>query len=184
MSRPILKGVAAAREVIPGMRDSLLLHAGPPITWEAASGPMRGAITGALIFEGLATDEASADIALSRVTELLVRFQAHPLFAQLSAAERHHDVPYSLMIEGRTQSGLIDLLSRASSAEAWTIVEFMTDRLPENVDLGRHALGTGYDQRAATYRQVIAARTGASPQMLLVFLNVGQTVQVLNLANE
>jgi hypothetical protein len=42
------------------MRDNLLLHAGPPITWDRASGPMRGAITGALIFEGKATDEAGA----------------------------------------------------------------------------------------------------------------------------
>ena len=60
-ARPILTGVATARDVIPGMSDDLLLHAGPPITWEAASGPMRGAITGALIFEGLAQDEASAE---------------------------------------------------------------------------------------------------------------------------
>jgi len=60
-ARPILKTVAPARDVIPGMRDNLLLHAGPPITWERASGPMRGAIVGALIFEGLADDWASAE---------------------------------------------------------------------------------------------------------------------------
>jgi hypothetical protein len=60
-ARPILKTVAPARDVIPGMRNNLLLHAGPPITWERASGPMRGAIVGALIFEGLATDWASAE---------------------------------------------------------------------------------------------------------------------------
>ena len=60
-ARPILTGVAPARDVIPGMRDTLLLHAGPPITWDRASGPLRGAIIGALIFEGLATDEASAE---------------------------------------------------------------------------------------------------------------------------
>jgi hypothetical protein len=59
-ARPILVGLAKASEVIPGMRDNLLLHAGPPITWDRASGPMRGAITGALIFEGKATDEAGA----------------------------------------------------------------------------------------------------------------------------
>ncbi|RMD51751.1 MAG: DUF1116 domain-containing protein, partial [Candidatus Thermofonsia bacterium] len=46
---------------IPGMRDNLLLHAGPPITWERASGPMRGAIVGALIYEGLASDWDSAE---------------------------------------------------------------------------------------------------------------------------
>ncbi len=60
-ARPILKTVATAHDVIPGMRDNLLLHAGPPITWERASGPMRGAIVGALIFEGLATDWESAE---------------------------------------------------------------------------------------------------------------------------
>ena len=42
-ARPILVGLAKAREVIPDMRDNLLLHAGPPITWGRASGPMRGA---------------------------------------------------------------------------------------------------------------------------------------------
>lgn len=60
-ARPILKTVAPARAVIPGMRDNLLLHAGPPITWGRASGPMRGAIVGALIFEGLADDWDSAE---------------------------------------------------------------------------------------------------------------------------
>ena len=59
-ARPILVGLAKARDVIPGMRENLLLHAGPPITWDRASGPMRGAITGALVFEGKAKDEAGA----------------------------------------------------------------------------------------------------------------------------
>ena len=59
-ARPVLVGLGKARDVIPGMREDLLLHAGPPITWERASGPMRGAITGALIFEGKAKDEAEA----------------------------------------------------------------------------------------------------------------------------
>src|SRR5574341_1731399 len=59
-ARPILVGLAKAREVIPGMRDNLLLHAGPPITWERMSGPVRGAVIGALIFEGKARNEAEA----------------------------------------------------------------------------------------------------------------------------
>ncbi|MBV6392542.1 MAG: hypothetical protein KPEEDBHJ_01764 [Anaerolineales bacterium] len=53
-ARPVLTGMGRALDVIPGMREDLLLHAGPPITWERASGPMRGAITGALIYEGKA----------------------------------------------------------------------------------------------------------------------------------
>jgi len=60
-ARPVLVGVGKALEVIPDMRENLLLHAGPPITWDRASGPMRGAIIGALIFEGKAKDEAEAE---------------------------------------------------------------------------------------------------------------------------
>ncbi len=59
-SRPLVVGLGKALDVIPDMREDLLLHAGPPITWERASGPMRGAITGALIFEGKAKDEKGA----------------------------------------------------------------------------------------------------------------------------
>jgi len=68
-ARPVLVGLGKARDVIPGMREDLLLHAGPPLTlrsepqgkaWQRASGPMRGAITGALIFEGKAKTEADA----------------------------------------------------------------------------------------------------------------------------
>lgn len=59
-ARPILTGIARARDVVPGMRENLLLHAGPPISWERMSGPLRGAVIGALIFEGLAGDETGA----------------------------------------------------------------------------------------------------------------------------
>ena len=59
-ARPILTGVARAKDVIPGMRDNLILHAGPPITWARMSGPLRGAIIGALIFEGQAANENDA----------------------------------------------------------------------------------------------------------------------------
>jgi hypothetical protein len=59
-ARPVLVGLGKAIDVIPGMEENLLLHAGPPITWERASGPMRGAITGALIFEGKAKDMKEA----------------------------------------------------------------------------------------------------------------------------
>jgi hypothetical protein len=65
-SRPILKEIAKARDVIPGMDDDLLLHAGPPIEWERASGPLRGAVIGALLFEGRAGDEAGAAALVER----------------------------------------------------------------------------------------------------------------------
>jgi hypothetical protein len=59
-ARPMLTGLALARDAVPGMRDNLILHAGPPIEWERMSGPLRGAVIGALIYEKLAQDEAGA----------------------------------------------------------------------------------------------------------------------------
>jgi len=59
-ARPMLTGLAPAREVIPGMKDNLILHAGPPIEWPRMSGPLRGGVIGALLFEGLAKDEKAA----------------------------------------------------------------------------------------------------------------------------
>ncbi|WP_235854818.1 DUF1116 domain-containing protein [Nonomuraea aridisoli] len=56
-ARPHLTGVRRASEVLPA---GTFLHAGPPITWERASGPMRGALVGAMLLEGLAGDEHEA----------------------------------------------------------------------------------------------------------------------------
>jgi hypothetical protein len=65
-ARPILKAVATARDVIPGMQDNLFLHAGPPIEWARMSGPLRGAIVGAMLFEGLVANETEAAALVER----------------------------------------------------------------------------------------------------------------------
>ncbi len=59
--RPQLVDVAVARDVIPGMTDTMFLHAGPPLTWERSSGPIRGALIGALLYEGLAASPEEAE---------------------------------------------------------------------------------------------------------------------------
>ncbi|MBN1262018.1 MAG: DUF1116 domain-containing protein [Anaerolineae bacterium] len=64
--RPLLVGMGIARELIPGMGARMILHAGPPITWERMCGPTRGAIMGAIVYEGWAdTYEAAAELAAS-----------------------------------------------------------------------------------------------------------------------
>ena len=60
-ARPVLTGLGRALDLIPGMHENLLLHAGPPIAWEQSSGPLRGALIGALIFEGRAMEEEEAE---------------------------------------------------------------------------------------------------------------------------
>ncbi|MEM7352519.1 MAG: DUF1116 domain-containing protein [Acidobacteriota bacterium] len=65
-ARPMLTGVAPAREVIPDLTEGRLLHAGPPIEWPRMSGPLQGAVIGAVLLEGWAEDaEAAAAMAAS-----------------------------------------------------------------------------------------------------------------------
>lgn len=53
-------GMDLAKNVIPGMKENLVLHAGPPITWDRMCGPMKGAVIGALIYESKAKNEDEA----------------------------------------------------------------------------------------------------------------------------
>jgi hypothetical protein len=60
-SKPVLTGLEPALRVIPGMKKNLILHAGPPVTWDKMCGPMRGAVIGALKYEGLAKSDTEAE---------------------------------------------------------------------------------------------------------------------------
>ncbi|MGO4341367.1 DUF1116 domain-containing protein [Pedococcus sp. 2YAF34] len=55
-----LVDVRPAREAL-GLERGTFLHAGPPIAWERASGPLRGALVGAVLFEGLADTPEEAE---------------------------------------------------------------------------------------------------------------------------
>ncbi len=54
-----LVDVAPAREVL-GLEPGQFLHAGPPIEWARASGPLRGALMGGAALEGLVADPEDA----------------------------------------------------------------------------------------------------------------------------
>lgn len=60
-ARPVLVDIDSALNVIPGMTKATILHAGPPITWERMAGPMKGAIIGALLYEGMAKKPKEAE---------------------------------------------------------------------------------------------------------------------------
>jgi hypothetical protein len=64
-SQSQLVDVLPASEVL-GLSTGTFLHAGPPISWERASGPMRGALMAAMLFEGLADTPEAAAAALER----------------------------------------------------------------------------------------------------------------------
>jgi hypothetical protein len=66
-ARAALVDVRPASEAL-GLQPGQFLHAGPPITWDRASGPLRGALIGAVLFEGWADDAETAEAELARGT--------------------------------------------------------------------------------------------------------------------
>lgn len=59
-AHPICTGVGIAGELIDGLDRTVFLHAGPPVEWSDMSGPLRGAVMGAALLEGLADDPRDA----------------------------------------------------------------------------------------------------------------------------
>ncbi len=63
---PVLTEIARAGDVVPGLDDYTILHAGPPTSWEQMCGPLKGAVLGAILFEGwAATLEEAENLAFS-----------------------------------------------------------------------------------------------------------------------
>jgi hypothetical protein len=63
---PVLIDIKLAKDAIPRITNKTILHAGPPIKWERMCNPMRGAIAGILVYEGLVnTIEEGHDLAAS-----------------------------------------------------------------------------------------------------------------------
>ena len=58
---PFLVDVQPAGKAIAGLSGRMVLHSGPPISWDRMCGPMRGAIVGAALYEGWASDPPEAE---------------------------------------------------------------------------------------------------------------------------
>jgi ATP-dependent helicase/nuclease subunit A len=123
------------------------------------------------------TDEAAVAAAIRQAGRLLARFQAHPLFAEIAPAERHHEVPAHVSLADGPRSGIVDLLYRASGQ--WTLVEFKTDRLDRRTSLDVYMRERGYAEQVERYVAAVEQQLGCAVRALLVFLDVeGQVREV------
>jgi Protein of unknown function (DUF1116) len=60
-AQPVLVDVVLAREAVPALAgERRILHAGPPIAWHDMCGPVKGAIAGAMVYEGWAASPEEA----------------------------------------------------------------------------------------------------------------------------
>lgn len=75
-ARPHLVDVRPASDVL-GLEKGTFLHAGPPLEWDRASGPMRGALIGAMMLEGLAETPRGAERELERGAAVLEPCHRH-----------------------------------------------------------------------------------------------------------
>lgn len=60
-AQPVLNGVGTASQVLPNIAERMILHSGPPIAWKDMCGPMKGAIIGAILYEGWAENLTMAE---------------------------------------------------------------------------------------------------------------------------
>ncbi len=121
------------------------------------------------------TDHAEIQATINEVRRMLRRFQAHPLYAEIAQADRQHEVPYALP----NDTGVIDLLYR--SGDAWTIVDFKTDEVRSIEEMRETIEREQYAAQVHRYIDAITDQIGQRPRGRLVFLRVGNMVQVEDL---
>ena len=129
-------------------------------------------------FEAGLADRAEIRATVRLASRLLERFYAHPLRAEIEAAERYHELPYLLAGE----RGVLDLLYRRDGQ--WIVVDFKTDEARQTADVPDIIRREGYDQQVRRYVEAVSAWLGVRPLARLVFLQAGGGIVVVEVRDE
>jgi len=120
------------------------------------------------------TDQVEIANAMRQARRLLERFRTHPLWPEMNAAERWHELPYALADD----AGIIDVLYRNEGA-TWTIVDFKTDEIRHADQVACRVAEDKYGEQLRRYADAVEAQLGVRPRTMLVFLNVAGQVMVV-----
>jgi hypothetical protein len=113
-------GTGVARDVVPGMHDNLILHSGPPISWDRMAPAQRQSVLGAVLFEGLADSlQTAQSLVESGGIELAPCHEFSTVGAMTGATsasmamlivenDETGDRAYCKVVERELQFGLID----------------------------------------------------------------------------
>lgn len=123
------------------------------------------------------TDPEVIHAAYQESRRLLERFHAHPVFIEMDAAERYHEVPYFLPDD----RGVIDLLYR--TRVGWFLPDFKTDRANSDSDAMAIVHDNGYDAQVARYTRAVADLLQIQVKTRLIFLNVSDHLAIIDMFN-
>jgi ATP-dependent helicase/nuclease subunit A len=113
-----------------------------------------------------------------RAERILTRFQGTGLYADMAAAQRFHEVPYSVFDqEGRLEHGVIDALFREQAG--WVLVEFKTDHVRGAEELEQKLDEVDYVPQVARYLAAAERLLGVRPRPVLCLLNYAGTVRLV-----
>jgi ATP-dependent exoDNAse (exonuclease V) beta subunit len=118
------------------------------------------------------TDRAEISNVIREARRLLERFRQHPLWAEMNAAQRWHELPYAVAGD----AGIVDLLYRAG--QDWIVADFKTDEIRDPARLAEHIHREEYDGQLRRYAEALTAQLASRPRTILVFLDVARQVQV------
>lgn len=122
---------------------------------------------GLVVMAGLSTD-AQRKAATQRATTLITRLRAHPVWHEINGAEeRHHEVPYSRIIDAYPANRIIDLLYRIGGQ--WHIIDFKTNYIT-NASQMSDAMEK-YEPQLREYRTAVKALMNADATTRLLFLD-------------
>jgi ATP-dependent helicase/nuclease subunit A len=127
------------------------------------------------------TDGRQRADAVRRTRLLLLRFRSHALFGEMDGADRRlHEVPYSIVVDGRVERGIIDAVYQRQGA--WTLVEFKTDHVTDQADFARMLAEEDYVGQAQRYATAAETLIGRQPKVVLCMLNYAGAVYVHRVA--
>ncbi|NQU03001.1 MAG: DUF1116 domain-containing protein [Syntrophaceae bacterium] len=157
-AEPYLVDTATAIEVIPGMREKMLLHAAPHIDWEHMCGPQKGSAIGAALFEGWAK---TLEEAIKLFEDGTVEFEpAHNHQSLAGAGMMISPSMKVFVVENRKHGNKVYTHHQEDQTVALRYGVF-TDKVMENLRRARDvimpALGKGFRQAGGISLKKMAA---------------------------
>lgn len=135
-----------------------------PAPWDAAGDPERRA---ALV--RVAAERAGAepdDEQVAEMAALVSGFVASPIARRLAKARRvHREHTFSLPLDGTLVNGVVDVVAR--ERDGWLVVDYKTDRLPDDADRDAY-LDTAYRVQREIY--ALAALRAHAPRVTVAYV--------------